>query len=214
MRFYFLLLVCTTFLSGCMVTTNKSINVGYEKTPPQKGLLAVTLGEKTNNQANYFYPMNSLVYYKKSNTDELEQIIVYEGDFEETGQADYNKKDFLIELDVGTYDVWSAIPFNTAINRYSVVKSKSHSFSIREGAITYIGQYDVGTQSEGESIWSLELKKVTSHIRDNRDKNMADILKKYPNLKDYPISYEVPQNADFRTKHSSSTPTVVNFKSY
>lgn len=192
-----LLLLC-----GCANTIKKAVPSDYSAPPPGKGLLAITVS-KTVEDPKYVHNEGLVFTLMKKELDTIKQTTITV-DFtlnEKNETTGIWIKPMLIELDAGEYNIYPAAPFGL-----KTVEPIDNKITINAGTITYVGEYNVKLITEGENFFSAEIKRASSHIRDNRQENIKVIFNKYQNVKSLPVIYNVPEERDFVTRRVQAPP--------
>ena len=196
----FLSVIVVAFLSACATDNNlKPVTKEYTATAPEKGLVAFRIGYKTIHPENKFIDIPIQLSFNGADEAKENMIIkkfdVRSSEFETTAQPDYKKHDYIVEMVAGEY---STHPAKTGL--YYALKSQPSVFTVKPGYITYIGQYDIEATAKERDLFSYQIRKRTSHTRDQKSKNLEEILSQYPDLQYEGILKQPASEGDYRMK--------------
>lgn len=212
-----LLVVLCSILTACAATPRAvDLDISETSIPEGKGILYYRIGYKTINDKNMFPNQGFSVAYSYDETDEngdektyREQLVTYSAELQETNKPDHRRLHKALVMDVGSYTFLGG-----RVITHWPVKPDKHDFKIKEGRVTYIGDFDYHIMSEVRDAYPDEIKRQELKVSCDKKRAQKELGDHYSILKEKGFLSQCHKKASYRMRPISSGATVINVYHY
>ena len=173
------------------------------KVDTTKGILLAAVTSDGSSQVMdtwFFYRRNGTIEELRLDAFGLAGLLKKPNDF--AGNDSRMGRLIAIPLEPGEYELFNWMLYVNRLGGYGYLSPKTppppHSFSIRAGAITYLGSLHVDTVL-GKNTFGISMAFGGSpDITDQINRDLPILKRKYPNLADWPLQSSVPDGKQWR----------------
>lgn len=187
-------------LGGC-VTRPLNIDPKASVDPAEKGLLLV--GVEPSAKAEDVGKI-SVSFYVRADGGGLR--------YPDTFYVDRERHVWVLPLPAGEYHVGDWYQSASVANRVSA--SEKYRFRIVAGQATYVGTFETLLERRENLLGMRVVPWSSVKVRDRRDRDIAEFRAKFPQLKDWPVRYEVVDGFAWRSTTTSLPDAVQQAPAY
>ena len=180
-----LVVILCLMLTGCSNIEYAPIlaKTGSAALQDTQGAVGYRFGHKTINPNDYFPPVKWYIGLGHTHVDGNKEITkqtitkLAKDQLQPTDNKDYIVAISVHTLELGDYKITSG-----PITNFIKTKAHERNFKVRDGSLSYIGDFDIETTSEGADI-THRLKRTLLEIRCDVKGFAKQVRTEYPNLK-------------------------------